>query len=227
MVVNRSLVSSSLVFALAFSFGTGCTRESDPASDVAALGDIGNLYLDYIALLNDVDRYFCGCSVAKGNYADMQECVAATGGPAVVPMLANCYAEVLDHMESDRDYVECQTSQYMQYLDCIENAGCGGDIASCQTTMGDSKCPKLSYAANAAIAETCLGYEMPPAFKCGDGTEIVPWNECNFWPDCADGSDEHSGCPEGFKCQSGDLIPKDWTCDGTSDCPDADDESDC
>ena len=215
-----------LVFAALLS--SGCDPE--PSSDGVEsgnIGELGALYLDYIDLLNAVDRHFCGCSVKAGNYEDTRECVAAVGGLVVPQVLAQCYAEVLDGLPASQDYVQCQFSEYMQYLDCLQNVGCGGDVASCQASLGDADCPPLPYAANAALAETCLGYEMPPAFVCADGTEIVPWNECNFWPDCPDASDEHGGCPEGYQCKDSKMVPKSWVCDGASDCPAGDDELDC
>lgn len=226
MAVCRPFAPLSL--ALAVTLAPACASEpaSEPASEIA-LGEIGSLYLEYVDVLNDVDRYFCGCSVGSGNYEDMQECVAASGGPVVPPLLAECYAGVLDEISSSLEYVECQLTEYMQFLDCLEDIGCAGDRKPCEDKLGSMSCPKLSYTANAALAETCLGYEIPPPFRCGDGTEIMPWFECNFWPDCPDSSDEHSGCPESFMCQSGELIPKDWTCDGSDDCPDADDEANC
>lgn len=219
-------VSIGFVFAALLS--SGCDSEAGKDLDKSdEVGEIGALYLDYVDLLNTVQRHFCGCSVASGTYEDTRECVAAVGGLVVPEVLAQCYAEVLDEMPTSTDFVQCQFSQYMQYLDCLENVGCGGDVASCQTALGDADCPRLPYSANAALAETCLGYEMPPAFVCADGTEIVPWNECDFWPDCADASDEHSGCPEGYQCKAGNMVPKAWVCDGASDCPEGDDEADC
>lgn len=224
MVVNRRFARLSLALVVLLAPACAPQPEAEPG---AALGELGHLYLEYVDVLNGVDRFFCGCAVNKGDYADMQECVAATGGPVVPPPLAECYAGVFDQNPSTLEYIECQLSEYMQLLDCLDEVGCSGDRKPCDQKLASMGCPKLSYAANAALAETCLGYEMPPPFRCGDGTEIMPWLECNFWPDCADGSDEHSGCPESFMCQSGELIPKDWTCDGSSDCPDGDDEVGC
>lgn len=224
MAVNRGFAPLSLALALMAS--VACVPEVDSEPEVS-LGEIGKLYLEYVDVLNEVDRYFCGCSVSEGNYADMQECVAATGGPVVPPVLAECYAGVYDRLSSTVEHLECQLSEYMQFLDCLESVGCGGDRKPCEDKLAKLDCPKLSYEANAALAEACLGYEMPAPFACGDGTEIMPWLECNFWPDCPDSSDEHSGCPDGFMCQSGELIPKEWACDGSSDCPDGDDEAEC
>jgi low density lipoprotein-related protein 2 len=48
--------------------------------------------------------------------------------------------------------------------------------------------------------------------------------ECDYFPDCLDGSDEHAGCPGAFVCGSGEVVPGEFECDGFPDCLDGSDE---
>jgi hypothetical protein len=222
--LGSSLLSSAVVGLLAIACVSPTQSDADGHT---ALGELGQLYLDYVDLLNGVDQFFCGCSVASGNYSDLGECVAANGGPVLPPLLADCYAAAYDRSESARAYLECQLAVYLQFTDCLADVGCGGDLASCQLALQTVACPSLPYLANVELATSCLGYELPEPFVCESGDSIAPWLECNFWPDCADGSDEHEACPDAFTCASGDMIPIEWACDGEADCPDGDDEADC
>jgi hypothetical protein len=228
MVANRIAVRGSLLLALtSISVTSGCGSDIESAITEVVLGDLGNLYLEYVELLGGADEFFCECSIAAGEYVDMQECVAAIGGPIVPPILAQCYAQVFDDMGTAREYIECQITEYITYFDCLEAAGCGGDLLACNALLGDGDCPKLTYGDDAALAAECLGFEMPAPYVCADGSEIAPWHECNFFPECADGSDEHAQCPNGYACEGGDVIPQPWTCDGVADCPAGDDEVNC
>jgi hypothetical protein len=208
--------------------GIACIPPTESDVDTpAGFGELGRLYLDYIDLLNGVEQFFCGCSVGSGNFATLAECMVAKGGPVLPPILADCYAAVYDRNESVRVYLECQLGAYLQFGDCLSEVGCGGDLGSCQAVLADHSCPSLPYLANVELAETCLGFELPEPFVCADGESIAPWLECNFWPDCADGSDEHEACPEAFMCEAGNLIPLAWVCDGEPDCAGGEDEADC
>jgi hypothetical protein len=202
----------------------GCTSEEvEPPS----LGAIGSKYLDYLGLVDEVDQFYCECSAQAGDFSTVEECVAFYGGPVLPPLLADCYATAIDEFEQVRDHVECQTSKFGTLLECMSTAGCGGDLAACEQQAYAETCPDRSYEVDAAIAEACLGYSLPPAFECADGTKIVPWFECDFATDCPDGSDEYAACPGAFACEGGQVISQQWLCDGITDCSGGDDEANC
>jgi hypothetical protein len=198
-------------------------------ADVAEppLGEVGTQYLDFLATIEEVDEFYCDCGTKDGDFDSVQECVAFMGGPPVPPILAECVAQTLDEFEEVRDNVECLSSSMGKVLECVETAGCGGDFAACEQQAGFESCPELPYEVDAAVAEACLGYSLPPAFQCAEGTKILPWLECNFASDCPDGSDERADCPNAYACQSGEIISQEWLCDGIADCGAGDDELNC
>jgi hypothetical protein len=168
----------------------GCPSEVD---EPPALGEIGTQYLDYLELFNEADQFYCECQTQAGDFESVQECVAYFGGPVVPPILAECVAQTLDEIEQARDHLECLISWKSTVLECMETTGCGGDLAACEQ-LAPENCPVAPYEVEAAMAEDCLGYSLPPAFECADGTKIQSWLECNFSSDCPDGSDELN-CP--------------------------------
>lgn len=227
MPVNVRLLGVSLIAMI--SLGSGCTPEVETGTDVEPplLGTIGTRYLEYLALVDDVNRFHCECGAQVGDFASVEECMAFIGGPPLPPLLAECYAQTYDEFESVRDHVECQAARFESLHACLTAAGCDADPAECQQQAELGACPERPYEFEAALAENCLGYSLPPAFECGDGTQILPWLECNFTPDCADGSDEYADCPDAFACQDGAVIAKQWLCDGFQDCTAGEDEANC
>jgi hypothetical protein len=71
--------------------------------------------------------------------------------------------------------------------------------------------------------EACVTGCMPPPFMCGSGETVPESFECDDYPDCIDGSDEHARCPV-FSCGSGERLPESYECDGELDCIDGSDE---
>jgi hypothetical protein len=210
----------------------GCTPDEQPSAfggldELGELGALGTLYLDYLDLLGQVDRFYCDCEAQAGEFANVDECLAYIGGPTLPPLLADCYARTLDEYDMARDHIECQVTRFETLVECIGNTGCAGDLAPCEQQAFDTMCPDRPYEVEAAIAEQCLGYSLPPPFECGDGTKIMPWFECDFAADCPDGSDEYVECPGAFACADGQVIAQDWLCDGISDCAAGDDEANC
>ncbi|HLT40153.1 MAG TPA: LDL receptor domain-containing protein [Enhygromyxa sp.] len=227
MPVKIRLLGLSLL--VLFPLASGCAPEAEPDTDaeVEPLGTIGTRYLEYLDLVDDVNRFHCDCGAKAGDFASVDECIAYIGGPVVPPLLAECYARTFDDFEQTRDHVECVAGAFETMLACLDAAGCGGDPVACQQQANVGACPSPSYEFDAAVAENCLGYSLPPAFECADGTKIVPWLECNFTPDCADGSDERVDCPGAHACMDGTIISQEWLCDGFQDCSGGDDELNC
>lgn len=205
-----------------------CTSEDGAEVEAEQpLGALGTAYLDYVGLVDDVDGFYCECSTQAGDFESVQECVAFIGGPMLPPMLAECYAQTLDAFDEVRGHLDCQTSKYETLFECLSTAGCGGDFTACEAQAYEQTCPARGYEADAALAEACLGYSLPPAFECGDGTKIMPWFECDFLADCPDGTDEYIECPGAFACEGGQVISQEWLCDGLADCAGGDDEANC
>lgn len=220
----RFYLASLATLLLAFPLAHGCTPDG---AETPSMGVIGSMYLDYLGLVDEVDAFYCECATKEGEFESVQECVAFNGGPLLPPPLADCYARTLDQIDEVRDHVECQANRYEVLLECLVNAGCGGDLSACEQQAYDANCPIRGYEVDAMLTEACLGYSLPPAFECGDGTKILPWFECDFASDCPDGSDEYADCPGAFVCEGGQVISQQWLCDGITDCEAADDEANC
>lgn len=206
---------------------TSCSQESELGIEPPSLGDLGSKYLDYLNLVDEVDRFYCECSAQAGEFASTQECVAYHGGPTLPPLMSECYARTIDGFDQVREHVDCQVDKYKALLDCITAAGCGADLSACEQQASATTCPSRGYEVDAAVAEDCLGYSLPPAYECADGTKIMPWFECDFATDCPDGSDEYASCPGAFACQGGEVISQNWFCDGIADCSSGEDEANC
>ncbi|MFO7563918.1 MAG: LDL receptor domain-containing protein [Enhygromyxa sp.] len=211
-------------------FVLACDREveqqHEQPQEQGNLGTIGAQYLDSLAAADGVSRFHCSCRVQDGDFDSVEECVAYIGGPTVPPVLAECYARVLDGFEQVREHIECQAARNDALLECLDAAGCNAESNACQQAA-EAACPTRPYEVEAAIAEACLGYTMPEPFVCGDGTKLVPWMECNFARDCPDGTDEYAECPGAFACGDEDFISQEWVCDGFQDCDGGADEADC
>ncbi|HVI03283.1 MAG TPA: hypothetical protein VM869_31520 [Enhygromyxa sp.] len=216
-------LSSALLVAIPLT--QACTSEGE--EQPPSLGAIGSKYLDYLSLVDEVDAFYCECGTQKGDFETVEECVAFFGGPVLPPLMAECYAATLDDLEEVREHVDCQESKYQTLVECISAAGCSGDLQVCEQQAYDNPCPDRGYDVDAALAEACLGYSLPPAFECGDGTKILPWFECDFATDCPDGSDEYADCPGAYVCEGGQVISQNWLCDGISDCSAGEDEANC
>lgn len=224
MPVKARLFGLSLCVLFALGCDPGVEQPDAGAKEpLGKLGKIGTRYLEHLAAVDDVNRFHCSCRVKAGDFASIEECVAFLGGPVLPPRLADCYAEVLDGFNEAVDYVECNVARYTSLLGCLKAAGCDAGPMSCQEQA--ETCPERSYEVEAALAETCLGYRLPPPFVCADGTKIQPWFECDFSVHCPDGSDERADCPGAFMCQAGEVISQDWLCDGYTDCGDGEDEA--
>jgi hypothetical protein len=214
----------SLCALLLLAPGCDVDQPEQPQPPAARLGAIGTQYLDYLKLVDDVNRFHCDCRAKAGDFDSAEECYAFIGGPTVPPLMANCYAEVLDKFDQAREHLQCHTGRFRSMLGCMKAAGCSVEPDAC---MQEAACPPRPYEVESAIAERCLGYSLPKPFVCRDGTQVLPWLECDFSPDCPDGSDERANCPGAFACKGGRIISQQWVCDGFNDCDQADDEANC
>lgn len=227
-MARKARLSIALFSALivAIPLTQACTSEEGDIQP-PSLGAIGSKYLDYLSLVEEVDAFYCECGTKKGDFESVEECVAFLGGPALPPVLAECYATTLDELDEVREHVDCQATKFQTLLECLSTVGCGGDLQPCEQQAYDNVCPDRGYDVDAVLAEACLGYSLPPAFECGDGTKILPWFECDFAADCPDGSDEYADCPGAYLCEGGQVISQNWLCDGINDCSTGEDEANC
>jgi hypothetical protein len=237
--------------ALATSFvEMGCKPEDEPQ-----LGEIGQLYLDFVDTLGRGNELDCECAVEAGYYDSVELCRQ----PAVPPPMADCIAHVLDDFADVATHLECVNDSYAQYFECVEEAGCQGDSYACYLMLLEfDPCPEIPYAATRAVQKECYGVTLPepftcadgmqipetwqcdeeadcddasdeqdcPSFTCDDGSEVLLSSQCDSVPNCEDFSDERD-CPNQFTCGDGYGIPLAWQCDGYEDCSDGSDEQGC
>ena len=195
------------------------------------LGEVGQLYLDLIAIRDDVRMTECECLVEAGQFASVEVCWAAYGGSVEPPPLADCTAEALDGHSDAKPFLECYMTGTLEDADCLSAASCDEEASlDCSIAYEDkvSECADLPYELEALVAEVCYGYTLPPPFVCGSGESIPAYFVCDNDLDCEDGSDEAQNCPappDSFMCGNGAYIPNGWVCDGSSDCEDGSDEA--
>ncbi len=179
----RSLACLTLLSTL---LAPGCASDE--------LGEVGQLYLDFLASLDEVTLIDCACQVEAGEYASVEYCWAAYGGPSEPPPLADCTAEALDGHSGAKPYFECNTALAREYADCLAAASCDVDIQfECTDeyyTKLDLECETLPYEYSVLITEACYGFTLPDPYTCGSGESIPDNWVCDGEADCADGSDE-------------------------------------
>jgi hypothetical protein len=193
-----------------------------PGEDEDGLGEIGQLYLDFVDLLGEGQMFYCECAVEAGYY----DSVAYCWSPAIPPPMAECIAAVLDDFPDVAEHFNCLMEGYAGFIGCAQAAGCDGDVYACYSMLdANYDCPDIPYGAARAVEMGCYGVTLPEPFACADGTQIPKTWQCDGEADCEDGSDEQN-CPS-FTCDDGTTIPLALQCSGEPDCPDLSDEQNC
>jgi len=116
---------------------------------------------------------------------------------------------------------------------CVGFCGGPGCEGRHETCYCDEFCEEQGDCC-ADYVTTCEATTSSGYWECDNGEEIPSSYVCDWYYDCADGSDE-SACDYDYdydyggtwECDNGEVIPWSWYCDFFDDCADGTDENNC
>ncbi|CAH1790411.1 unnamed protein product, partial [Owenia fusiformis] len=174
-----------------------------------------------------------GCYCPEGEMMEDGKCIPVTECP--------CYMENGERFEVGSSFTRtcmdcvCVSGKFectpqLNCSECLESEFFCNISKQCvhdyQVCDGESDC---DYNEDEENCERTCG---PNEFQCDDGNCTDIAFKCDYFPDCADNSDESSElCIEtciGATCDNGDCIDHlSYICDGVPDCSDDSDEKNC